>query len=309
MKTDDRRARFRCVCPVASTLAPAPANHYFIGMKSSTPYVAYLGPRGTFAELMARKRFGKSVEHIPLPGIYEVFEFVRSRKNGVGIVPIENSSGGTIYETIDCIVEPRKPLVILEELSLQVRLALLGHKGEKITSLYSHFAPMQHCDPWIRKHLPRVERKETASTALAAETVATIRHAAALGMKQAAKRYGLDILEFPVQPEVPNLTQFVCIGHQQDAPPNVDKTSLIVTLHNRPGSLCEFLEIFREHNVNMTRLLSRPIIGQPKSYVFFIDIEGSPATDPVNHALRRARHIAESLRVAGAYPVRKPYLS
>ena len=278
-------------------------------MKSSKAYVAYLGPRGTFSELMAQKRFGKDVERDPFPGIYEVFEFVRAHKNGVGIVPIENSSGGTIYETIDCLVEPRKPLVIIEELSLLVRLALLGHKGEKITTLYSHFAPMQHCDPWIRQHLPRVERKETASTALAAETVATNRHAAALGMKQAAKRYGLDILEFPVQPEVPNLTQFVCIGHRHQTPAKHDKASLIVTLHNRPGSLCEFLEIFREHNVNMTRLLSRPIIGQPKSYVFFIDIEGSPDTDPVHHALHRAGKIAESLRIAGAYPVRKPYLS
>lgn len=278
-------------------------------MTDSIDYVAYLGPKGTFSGLVTQKRFGTKLEQVPLPGVYEVFEYVRAHRNGVGIVPIENSSGGTIYETIDCLVEPRKPLVILEELSLKVRLALLGHQGEKIHTLYSHFAPMQHCDPWIRKNLPRVERKETASTALAAETAATNRHAAALGMRDAARRYGLDVLEFPVQPEVPNLTQFVCIGHRHHAPAKADKTSLIVTLHNRPGSLCEFLEVLRDHNVNMTRLLSRPIIGQPKSYIFFIDIEGSPNTDPLNHALLRARRVAESMRVAGAYPVRKPYLS
>ncbi len=278
-------------------------------MTTSINHVAFLGPRGTFSGLVTQKRYGNSLEQVPLPGVYEVFEYVRAHKNSVGIVPIENSSGGTIYETIDCLVEPRRPLVILEELSLKVRLALLGHKGEKIHTLYSHFAPMQHCDPWIRKHLPRVERKEIASTALAAETAATNRHAAALGMKDAAKRYGLDVLEFPVQPEVPNLTQFVCIGHRMHTPAKADKTSLIVTLHNRPGSLCEFLEVLRDHSVNMTRLLSRPIIGQPKSYVFFIDIEGSPDTDPVNHALLRARRVAESMRIAGAYPVRKAYLS
>jgi len=278
-------------------------------MTSKIKYVAYLGPSGTFSELMAQKRFGRTLERVPFPGIYEVFEYVRSHRNSVGIVPIENSSGGTIYETIDCLAESRHPLVIKEELSLQVRLALLGHKGEKIQVLYSHFAPMQHCDPWIRKNLPRVERKETASTATAAEMVVTNRHAAALGMKLAAKRYDLDILEFPVQPEIPNLTQFVCIGHRDHAWVKKGKTSLIVTLHNRPGSLCEFLEVLRDHNVNMTRLLSRPIIGQPKSYVFFIDIEGTAAQPNVKKALQNARQIAESMRDAGTYPVRRPYLS
>ncbi|MGA1529234.1 MAG: prephenate dehydratase [Kiritimatiellia bacterium] len=278
-------------------------------MSSAITKIAYLGPRGTFSGLVAQKRFGSSLERIPVPGIYEVFEYVRQRRDAIGIVPIENSSGGTIYETIDCLVERRRPLVIREELALQVRLALLGHRGEKIQALYSHFAPMQHCDEWIRKHLPRVERKEVASTALAAETVATNRHAAALGMREAAKRYKLDILEFPVQPEVPNLTQFVCIGHRPDAKAKADKTSLIITLHNRPGSLCELLEIFRDLRINMTRILSRPIIGQPKSYVFFVDVEGSPENSPLREALARARKTAESLRLAGAYPSRRPYLS
>lgn len=278
-------------------------------MSDAITKLAYLGPHGTFSGLVAQKRFGNKLEKIPIPGIYEVFEYVRKHRDTVGIVPIENSSGGTIYETIDCLVERRRPLVIREELALQVRLALLGHRGEKIHTLYSHFAPMQHCDAWIRQHLPRVERKEVASTALAAETVASLPQAAALGMREAAKRYHLDILEFPVQPEVPNLTQFVCIGHRPDVQARAGKTSLIITLHNRPGSLCELLEIFRDHRINMTRILSRPIIGQPKSYVFFIDVEGSPAASPLREALIRARKTAESLRLAGAYPVRRPYLS
>jgi chorismate mutase / prephenate dehydratase len=278
-------------------------------MSGAITKLAFLGPRGTFSGLVARKRFGNALEEIPIPGIYEVFDYVRRRRDAIGIVPIENSSGGTIYETIDCLVEQRRPLVIREELALQVRLALLGHRGEKINTLYSHFAPMQHCDAWIRKHLPRVERKEVASTALAAETAAGHRQAATLGMREAARRYKLDILEFPVQPEVPNLTQFVCIGHRPDMEARANKTSLIITLHNRPGSLCTLLEIFRDHDINMTRILSRPIIGRPKSYVFFVDVEGSPEASPLREALARARQTAESLRLAGAYPVRRPYLS
>lgn len=278
-------------------------------MTSRIKKVAYLGPSGTFTELMAKKRFGNTLEREPLPGIYEVFEYVRSHKDSVGVVPIENSSGGTIYETIDCLVEARKPLVIKEEMSLQVRLALLGHKGEKIKTLYSHFAPMQHCDAWIRKNLPRVERKETASTAIAADTVTNNPHAAALGMKQAGKRYGLDVLEFPVHSDVPNVTEFVCIGHRDKSVVKKGKTSLIVTLHDRPGSLCDFLLVLREYKVNMTRLLSRNIAGKPNSYVFFIDIDGTPAQTHVREALKAAKKIAESMRDAGTYPVRRPYLS
>ncbi|HMP73649.1 MAG TPA: prephenate dehydratase domain-containing protein [Kiritimatiellia bacterium] len=271
--------------------------------------IAYLGPEGTFSQLMAIKRFGKSAEAIPLPGIYEVFEFVRAHRGALGIVPIENSSGGTIYETIDCLVETKRPLHIHEELSLNVRLALLGHKGQKIHTLYSHFAPMQHCDAWIRANLPGVEKREIASTAKAAEMASLNPHAASLGMRQAAKRYRLDVLQFPVQSDVPNVTQFVLIGPRQPALQKSSKISLIVTLHNRPGSLCEFLEIFRDHKVNLTRLLSRPLIGKPKSYIFFIDIEGHPNHPPVATALDRAAKTAESMRQIGAYPVRRPYLS
>ncbi len=271
--------------------------------------LAYLGPEKTFSHLMARKRYGSAYELVPIPGIYEVFEYVRKHRDAAGIVPIENSSGGTIYETIDCLVEPRKALHIREELSLNVRLALLGREGRSIRRLYSHFAPMQHCDAWIRKTLPRVERRETDSTAIAAEKAAADEHGAALGMKQASRQYKLDVLEFPVQADVPNVTQFICIGHKSAPLPRSSKTSMLVTLHNRPGALCEFLEVFRDCKVNLTRLLSRPLIGRPKSYIFFIDVEGTPAQSRVHRALTLAEGIAESMRIIGVYPVRKPYVS
>ncbi|MCP5487940.1 MAG: prephenate dehydratase [Verrucomicrobia bacterium] len=271
--------------------------------------VAYLGPVGTFSHLMARKRFGSKVTLTPLPGIYEVFAYVRKQSGCVGIVPIENSSGGTIYETIDCLVEARKPLFIREELSLHVQLALLGHRGKKIHSLHSHFVPMQHCDQWIRRNLPHVVRKEAGSTALAADIAARDPHAAALGMKQAARQYGLDILEFPVSADVPNVTQFVTIGKKAPPAPGSSKTSLLVTLHNRPGSLCEYLEVFRDHAVDLTRLLSRPLIGKPNSYIFFIDVKGVPEKPEVGKALAQAKRIAESMRIIGVYPVRSAYRS
>jgi prephenate dehydratase len=271
--------------------------------------VAYLGPEGTFSHLVARKRFGTTARLLPQPSVYDVFAFVRAGPQRMGIAPIENSSGGTIYETIDGLVAEAGKVVISEELSLNVRLALLGRSGEKILALYSHFIPLQHVQPWVREHLPGVRQNRTSSTARAAEAAAAEPGAAALGTREAARRYGLQVLKFPVHSEVPNITEFIVLGQQTRPAPRSTKTSLLVTLENRPGSLFDFLQAFKQNEVNLTRLLSRPIIGQPKSYLFMVDLQGTPTATHVQRALAAARRAARSLTVLGVYPVRKMYAS
>lgn len=273
------------------------------------PTIAYLGPEGTFSHLVARKRFGAGARLVPLAGIYEIFEYVRHHPNGLGIAPIENSSGGTIVETIDCLVEGAGRVQIREELSLNVKLALLGHRGERIQRLYSHFVPLQHSARWIRKHLPDVKIHETPSTARAAEAAAADPSAAALGTRDAGRRYGLDVLRFPVSTEAPNITDFVTIGARRAPERGSAKMSLMVMLENRPGSLFDFLAAFKDTRVNLTRLISRPIIGQPKSYLFVVDLQGTPADPVVRRALAAARKAASSLTQLGVYPVRRMYAS
>ncbi len=271
--------------------------------------VAYLGPEGTFSHLVARKRFGASARLVPQPSVYDVFAYVRSGPRRLGIAPIENSSGGTIYETIDGLVAQAGKVTIQEELSLNVRLALLGRRGETIRALYSHFVPLQHVQPWVREHLPGVRQIHTASTARAAEAAAAEAGAAALGTREAAKRYDLNVLQFPVHSAVPNITEFVVVGRRGEPAPRSVKTSLLVMLENRPGSLFDFLQAFKKSDVNLTRLLSRPIIGQPKSYLFVVDLQGIPSAPAVKQALADARKAARSLTVLGVYPVRKMYAS
>lgn len=271
--------------------------------------VAYLGPEGTFSHLVARKRFGQAARLVPQPSVYDIFAFVRGGANRIGIAPIENSSGGTIYETIDGLVEQAGKLVIGEELSLNVRLALLGRRGESIRTLYSHFVPLQHVQPWVRQHLPGVRQHRMSSTARAAEAAAAEAGSAALGTREAGKRYGLKVLQFPVHSEVPNITEFITVTRSKAPAPRSTKTTLLVTLENRPGSLLDFLQAFKDSGVNLTRLLSRPIIGQPKSYLFVVDVQGTPASKPVQAALAKARSAARSLTVLGVYPVRKMYAS
>ncbi len=271
--------------------------------------VAYLGPQGTFSHVVARKRFGRSARLVAQPTIFDVFAYARSGPRRLGIAPIENSSGGTIYETIDGLVAEAGRLSIREELSLNVRLALLGRPGETARVLYSHFVPLKHVQPWIQENLPRIRQVPTASTTKAAEAAANELGGTALGTREAARRYGLSVLKFPVHSEVPNITEFVLVGRRSAAAPHSCKTTVLVTLENRPGSLFDFLSAFKNSGVNLTRLLSRPIIGQPKSYLFVVDIQGLPTQPAVKKALADARKAARSLTVLGVYPVRKMYAS
>ncbi len=273
------------------------------------PSIAYLGPEGTFSHLVARKRFGATARLVPVAGIYEIFEHVKKGRGNLGVVPIENSTGGSIVETIDCLVANRGRVYLREELSLNVKLALLGHRGKKIRHLYSHFAPLQHCGAWIRQNLPGVEKHEAASTAKAAEIAAGDPSSAALGTRAAAARYGLSVLKFPVHSTVPNVTELAVIGTRGDYPLRARKTSLVVTLENRPGSLFDFLEAFKKARVNLTRLISRPIVGQPKSYLFVVDLQGAPRDKLVRQALADAGKAASSLTTLGVFPVRKMYAS
>lgn len=271
--------------------------------------VGYLGPEGTFSHQVAKKRFGAKTRFVPCSGIHEIFEFIKAGRGRLGVVPVENSSGGTIYETIDGLVENAGRLHILESLSLNVRLALLGHRSENVRELYSHFVPLQHCQTWIRKNLPGIKTHRTASTAAAAERAAEHPSFAALATRDAARRYGLDILQFPVETSLPNITDFLLIGPAQKPAPQSTKTSLLVMLENRPGSLFDFLAAFKDANIDLTRLLSRPIIGQPQSYLFVVDIKGTPAQPAIRTALRTAHKAASRLIQLGVYPVRKTYAS
>jgi prephenate dehydratase len=278
-------------------------------MKSGL-HIAYLGPEGTFSHLVAKKRFGASARLFPQTSVFDVFDFVRGRRSRLGVVPIENSSGGTIYETVDCLVDDANDLSILEDLSLNVRLALMGRRGEEIETIFSHFVPMRHCEPWLRKNYPDAKRVPVASTAKAAEMAASEQNAAALGTRDAAKRNGLDVLEFPVHSGVPNITQFYVIGRaSQTARLRSSRTTIVVTLPNQPGGLCDFLDCFKRGNVNLTRLLSRPIIGRHKAYLFVIDIAGTRSDPAIADALKAAAELSESLRVLGVYPVRSMYAS
>ncbi len=272
-------------------------------MSASAPsIIACLGPEGSFSHLLTVRRF-PAVEVKLLANIGEVFDFLSASPDALGIVPIENSSGGFIIDTVDRLVDERCRLSILEELALDVKLALLGRRGAEIEAIYSHSMPFFHCDEWLRQQHPAARRISQPSTAAAAAKAAAEPRAAAIGPRQNAERHGLDILHFPIAGEVPNITQFYLLGHRPNAEsPANNRTALVAELPDRPGSLCRFLTPLSEAAVNLKRLESRPIRGQPNKYLFFVEIEGSPAVPAVRDALDRARRDGAGIRIVGSFP-------
>lgn len=278
-------------------------------MASSAPSVACLGPEGSFSHLLVSQRFPDSPV-ILMATIGEVFDHLATHPDALGLVPIENSSGGFIIDTVDRLIDDRCPLHIIEELTLDVRLALLGRPGSPVRTIHSHAMPFYHCDEWLKASHPEARRVVESSTAKAAEKAATLPGAAAIGPRQNAALHGLDILHFPIAGEVPNITQFYVLAdasRQPSAPPN--RTALVVVLPDRPGSLCHFLTPLSDSGINMKRLESRPLRGQPNKYRFFIEIEGSPADPAVAAALGKACEGGVIMRSVGSYPAGRRFES
>ena len=285
-----------------------------------SPKVAYLGPEGTFSHLVALRRYARK-PGLPCATITEVFHAVRSGAAAIGIVPIENSSGGTITETVDLLIEQAGHLSIAEELALDVRLALLGRAGasfEKLRAVHSHVMPLRHHHEWIRENLPHAAMIESSSTAEAAKKAARSATSAALAAPGAAALYGLSILRFPVRPEAVNVTHFFVITAAPHTtspavpPPPARarwKTAVVAALPQTSGSLHRFLGPFARAGVNLCRIVSRPVPGQPETYVFYLEVEGSTGEATVRKALAGARRLSVRLEIPGSYPTRPRYRS
>jgi chorismate mutase / prephenate dehydratase len=270
---------------------------------SSPSLVACLGPEGSFSHLITQKRFPEAVVQ-PLGSIGEVFDFAAAHPESCGVVPIENSSGGILIDTVDRLMHPQCGLRILEELTLDVKLALLGHAGgAAVEVIYSHPMPFYHADEWLKQNHPQARRVPLSSTAASARRAAEEPTAATLGPRQNASIHGLSILHFPVAGETPNITQFFVIG-PSTATPTLEhqRSALAVELPDTAGSLCQFLLPLRDAGVSLKRIESRPIRGQPNTYRFYMEIAGSLAESRVSAALQSAEAEGARVELLGSYP-------
>jgi len=266
--------------------------------------VGFLGPEGTFTQAAVLKHFGHSVRALPLATIDEVFHEVESGSADFGVVPIENSSEGTVNYTLDMFLT--SPLKICGEVELRIHQHLMGRMEslEHIQRVCSHQQSLAQCRGWLDEHLPNAERIQASSNAEAARRARDEKGTAAIAGQAAAEVYALNVLVAEIEDHPDNTTRFLIIGRKLFSPSGKDKTTLLVsTSHtDSPGALHRLLEPFAKHRISLTRIESRPSRRRKWDYVFFLDVEGHAEELRLAKALAQLKQRASLFRVLGSYP-------
>ena len=266
--------------------------------------VACLGPRGTFSEEAALKRFGSTITTLACNSIDEVFRKVESSAADYGVVPVENSTEGAVGKTMDLLLQTS--LLVCGEIQLPVHQFLMTQNPEltSIEKIYSHPQSFSQCHEWLNTNLPHLSGKciNASSNADAARLAATEKNTAAIASKRAAEVFGLTICAENIEDDPKNTTRFLTIGTQHIEASGNDKTSLIMSASNRPGAIHALLAPLAQHGVSMTRLESRPSRTNLWEYIFFVDIEGHQNDENIFSALASIREKAALLKILGSYP-------
>jgi len=266
--------------------------------------VGFLGPEGTFTQQAVLKHFGHSVRALPLASIEEVFGEVQAAHADFGVVPIENSSEGTVNNTLDMFVT--SPLVICGEVELRISQNLMGRMKslERIERVCSHPQSLAQCRGWLDEHLPHVERIAVTSNAEAARRARDEDGTAAIAGQVAVEMYELELLVADIEDRADNTTRFLVIGRKLFSPSGQDKTTLLLTGGDTeaPGALYRLLEPLATAGISMTRIESRPSHRRKWHYLFFLDVEGHAGEEPLKSALAQLRKRASLLKVLGSYP-------
>ena len=264
--------------------------------------VAYFGPAGTYTHAAARKHFGGAVHLVAAATIDEVVRVVEARGADFGVVPIENSTEGSVSQTHDCL--RRTNLRICGEVLLPVHHQLLSRATTlaALRRIYAHPQALAQCRHWLDANCPQAERLSATSNAEGAHRIGNEMDSAAIASEMAAQIYELPILARNIEDDPSNTTRFLVLGHQDVAPSGQDLTSMYFVTANRPGALHEVLRAFADANISMTRIESRPSRIGKWEYVFFVDIDGHQADPQVAAALGRVGETASMLRILGSYP-------
>ena len=266
--------------------------------------IGYLGPEGTFTQQAVLKFFGHSVRPLPLTSVEEVFHEVESGSADFGVVPIENSTEGTVNNTLDMFLT--SPLRISGEVELRIHQNLMGRMtmlGD-IKRVCGHPQSLAQCRGWLAEHMPAVDRVPVSSNAEGARRARDEEGTAAIAGAAAAEVYGLNLLVPEIEDRPDNTTRFLIIGRKTANPSDADKTTLLVSAAktDTPGALYRLLEPLAEHGISMTRIESRPSRKKKWDYVFFIDVDGHAEREPLATALAKLKGRASLYRVVGSYP-------
>ncbi|HSW34980.1 MAG TPA: prephenate dehydratase [Candidatus Limnocylindrales bacterium] len=267
--------------------------------------LGYLGPRGTFSEeaaLFYSKSRGRNLQEYPT--IAAVIEAVIDNEIEEGLVPLENIIEGGVAATLDHLAR-QEGIFIRHELIYPVCQCLMASfriSLEQITQVCSHPQALGQCSEYIRLNLPRAECLPVESTAAAARFVVGQHGVVAIAPRRAAELFNLYLLAEGIQDSEENVTRFVVLARQDHIPTGDDKTSLVLTIPDGPGSLYRVLGYFARRNINLTRIESRPsrrIIGD---WLFFIDCDGHRTEPDKEELWDEIRGAVTFFKLLGSYP-------
>ena len=264
--------------------------------------VAFLGPAGTFTHAAARELFGLAARYTEATTIDSVFDAVRRGDATYGVVPIENSTEGSVTPAIDALIEGG--VLIRRELVLEIGQCLMSTATglTQIERVYSHPQALAQCRVWLARHLAGAQLVQTPSTAAAAREALADAAGAAIGSRLAAELYGVPVLRDNVQDMAENATRFVMVAAEDAPRTGRDKTTIAFAVHDEQGALLRVLEVFRDHGINLTRIESRPSRQRAWDYVFLADLEGHREDANVHAALSDLSAKCPMLRNLGSYP-------
>lgn len=233
-----------------------------------------------------------------------------------GLVPIENTTGGGIAETLDAFTEHHEHVSIYAEVQLEVRRCLLANcKPNEIKTIYARPDSFAYCRKWLATQFPRVEQVSVDSSGTAARMAKEAYEkdpdcgVAGIGSELAGELFGLHVLFAGIDDNPNNITRFLVLSRQQAERSSDDKTSMMFVTPDRPGALVDVLSVFKRAGVNLTHIDKRPSRRTNWEYTFFIDAEGHRDDPAFAEVIGEARAFCRELTVLGSYPRSQRLLS
>ena len=274
--------------------------------EAKNPRVAFQGEPGAFSGEAARKLLGHEVELIPCETFEKMFAEVESGSSDYCLAPIENSLFGSVHQNYDLLL--KHSLSIVGETNLRIIHNLIAAPGTKIDDVkrvYSHPVALGQCRRFLSGR-PEMRPVAAYDTAGSVKMIMESREAgaAAIASAAAAEVYGARILAPGIEDDQVNFTRFLLLAREDacaETPPDADKTSIVFSLENRTGSLYRAMAVFALRDIDLMKIESRPLIGRPWEYSFYLDFIGAQTEPRVRNALQNLREFATSVKVLGSY--------
>jgi len=269
--------------------------------------IAYLGPEATNTHAAAMKKFGASVDYRAMSTIADIFTAVEKGEADYAVIPIENSTEGSVRETLDSFVE--SDLKIVSQIYLEITHVLISNsKLEQIEKVYSKDQAIAQCRHWLQRHLPHAQLIDAPSTSRAVQIAKESVGTAAIASELAAQFYEVPVVTRNIQDKADNTTRFFVLGKRPSGPVGGgrDMTSFLISLGDeasaKSGALLKMLMPLAERGINLSKIESRPSKKRPWDYYFFIDVKGHFEDPEMKQALAELKSFCPLVKWMGSYP-------